>query len=192
MGEHILRTDAFTTSLSAGSELNFKVRLLSGRARQLIRLHRIRHYLAFQPVNQGEDWTFEGVSVFQAGPEEPGSPTVAPQMRVISMFDNFTAGQASYRNRSQIVDVFRTVFSEDFGDNTGILHKPFSFSYSEEYDLLLPALHIMMGLFSSDAIAAMEIFTRVEYEWEDASLATIAAAQFQWGQDPGDFDRENL
>ena len=192
MSEHNNRTDAFVTSITGGAELNFLVKLLSGRARQLIRLHRISQNISFQPFNIATDFTMEVTSVFQAGQELPGSSTIAPQARVATMFEGFTAGGASYRNRSQIIDHWRIAYAEELDDATGKHIKPTMWRFSESYNLLVPAVHVFMGLFANLSMNAVEVFTRVEYEWETHDLATIAAVQFAYGQDPLDFDRENL
>jgi len=182
--------DGVVTAVSAG-ELVFRRRMLSGRARQAIWLKRIHQSVTMESENFGNADALEFACLFLASSEETQPSGIANQMSLPVLFNTLLASQITTRKRSSLIDLHRWSFEHTLatsGASTFLTHQDFS----QEYDLLIPAIHGQMGFVAeSFSPNAVEVFTRIEYEWVDVSIGEMAALQFNWGLDPVDFDREH-
>jgi len=179
-------------AVTGGSESFFTRRLLVARSRQLIHLKRMHVSVAFEVPSVSSDSVFQNAIVLQTTPEEAAaSGAAAPQSQISILWSKFTPAIA-HRNRSTVIDFFRSSGRWNFGSNTGMQQLQVNDNWFPEYDFVVPAIHAHIGTQSTISIAAVEVFIRVEFEWVDATIDEIAAAFFHWGMDPQDMDREGI
>jgi len=190
--EHLV--DAFSSGITVGTDLVFSRRLISGRARQAINLKRLHHYVVTDPASMLSDTTqLETVSLFEAGRATWGDDTFAAQAGLGTLFNQFSGAPIGHRNRSQIVDAWRSVWQVERQTGGRYDATDFYREFNQDYDLILPHLQLNMGLRAETSNQiAVEVFTRVEYRWVAVSVAEMASIMLNWGQDPQDVEREQF
>lgn len=180
-GERIRGFYTKTLVLAGGNSSQDTQALLSGRARQLLRVHGYRMGGRVFGTMDASGHQVAFSVILLAGPraEDAGET----QGIGSGDFDGF-------QPKTRVIDVLST--------NTRIPYAPADKSgvafieadLQSEWvttDLLLPGLSMFFTAFSQSSIEAQS-FVIVEYAWETHDLADIAALQFAYGLDPVDFD----
>lgn len=151
--------------------------ILAGRARQVIRLHgyRMGFTLAFDSPVSGDTTVYQ--MMLQAINRDWG----------LVPFDFSPANSISTLGASSVIDYVLIDAEETIVTNGNLGH---SYQYNEwiNCNILVPEVAVYTSILVNDNMGLNQ-WVVLEYEWEDADLAKIAAVNFAWGRDPGDFDR---
>lgn len=183
--------DAFTTAVTGGTEQFFVRRLLPYRPGSLIRLLRLHHYFTPELLGITGNQNFAYVALLKPTPETHGTAVFAAQIGIDTLFNEQNAAQM-HRSRSNLIDVWRAYTRFDEATAVGNEFMPTERHWSEEYDLIVPALYMHHGYEYTLSVNANESFTRIEYRWEKATAKELAQANYAWGLDPRDQGLENL
>jgi len=176
--------DAIATLVTGGTEVFFVRHLIPIRPGHVIRLLRVHHSVVAELVTTitGD---FSTISLFKPTPEAHGTLASPPQIGMDTIFNQQNA-VFMHRSRSNLIDVFRQKINIQSRSAVAINQFEMQSHWSGEYDLLIPELWVHLGFDYEFTVNATEIFTRVEFRYERATPAQVAAVQYEWGQDPKD------
>lgn len=173
MGEHV-RTVWRERIIVDNDEAFASHSILSGRARQVIRLHGYRIGVSAGWASPVTSDTLDYLVALQAidrnwglNPDQFMGGTQQAQIAKQTLIDLYWSSNITLTGSLGI-----TVFNSEW----------------VPCNLLLPEIAVYKAVDGSDA-SGYTSWVVLEYEWVDASPGEIAAVNLVWGRDPNDFDR---
>lgn len=180
MGEHQRVVGRSRSLIAPGNEQGV-TKIISGRSRQVIRLHGYSmtfHFGFDEPLDEDTGNVFLALQTSQ---------------RNWGILPNNHMGQGTLSQegllKQQLVDfLYASVGIQVITSGAVTPSTTHRTTGWVPCNLLVPELAMYHSFEAIDTVG-LSRWVVAEYEWEDADLAKLAAVNLVWGRDPGDFDR---